>query len=79
MRQFADSIGANFIKTSAKTNYGVEQMFKDIAIKMNPELGSRTGGTSGSGASGSAAPASRARGVTIDKKPEGKAKEGGCC
>lgn len=37
-KEFARSIGALYKKTSAKTNYGVEQVFRDIATKMCPDL-----------------------------------------
>lgn len=42
VKEFASSIGALYRKTSAKTNYGVEQVFRDIATKMNPDLGNQT-------------------------------------
>ena len=35
---YADSIGALYSKTSAKTSYGVENLFLEIAKKMNPEI-----------------------------------------
>jgi small GTP-binding protein len=35
---FARSIGALYKKTSAKTNYGVEQIFRDLANKIFPEI-----------------------------------------
>lgn len=35
---FAKSIGAAYKKTSAKTNYGVEQIFRDLASKLFPEI-----------------------------------------
>lgn len=35
---FAKSIGALYKKTSAKTNYGVEQIFRDLASKIFPEV-----------------------------------------
>jgi len=34
-RAFAASVGAVFKKTSAKSNYGIEQLFKEIASKVN--------------------------------------------
>jgi small GTP-binding protein len=37
---FARSIGALYKKTSAKTNYGVEQIFRDLASKIFPEVNS---------------------------------------
>ncbi|CAG9334898.1 unnamed protein product [Blepharisma stoltei] len=37
-KEFASSIGAIYRKTSAKTNYGVEQMFRDIAAKVLPDV-----------------------------------------
>ncbi|CAG9324310.1 unnamed protein product [Blepharisma stoltei] len=33
-KSFAESIGAIYKKTSAKTRYGIEQLFKEIAIKI---------------------------------------------
>ncbi|CAG9326445.1 unnamed protein product [Blepharisma stoltei] len=39
-KDFANSIGAIYRKTSAKTNYGVEQLFRDIAAKICPDLNS---------------------------------------
>ncbi|OMJ86679.1 hypothetical protein SteCoe_11765 [Stentor coeruleus] len=36
--QFAKSIGALYKKTSAKTNVGVELMFRDLAAKMFPDV-----------------------------------------
>lgn len=38
-KAFAKSIGALYKKTSAKTNYGVEQIFRDLAAKLFPEIG----------------------------------------
>jgi small GTP-binding protein domain len=35
---FARSIGALYKKTSAKTNYGVEQIFRDLASKIFPDI-----------------------------------------
>lgn len=40
VKAFANSIGAIYRKTSAKTNYGVEQLFRDIATKICPDLNS---------------------------------------
>lgn len=37
-KDYADSIGAVYRKTSAKTSYGIEAIFRDIAMKMYPEL-----------------------------------------
>ncbi|CAG9334088.1 unnamed protein product [Blepharisma stoltei] len=37
-KAYADSIGAIFRKTSAKTCTGIDQIFKDIALKIFPEL-----------------------------------------
>jgi len=37
-QSFARSIGALYKKTSAKTNVGVEQMFRDLAGKMFPDV-----------------------------------------
>ena len=34
---FAESIGALYKKTSAKTSYGIEQIFRDLAGKLFPE------------------------------------------
>ena len=39
---FAKSIGAIYKKTSAKTNVGVEQMFRDLASKMFPDVDNYT-------------------------------------
>jgi small GTP-binding protein len=36
---FANSIGALYKKTSAKTNVGIEQMFRDLGGKLFPEFG----------------------------------------
>lgn len=35
-KQFAESIGAVYRKTSAKTSFGVDQLFMDIAAKVTP-------------------------------------------
>mmetsp|Transcript_18247 Transcript_18247/g.32740 ORF Transcript_18247/g.32740 Transcript_18247/m.32740 type:complete len:210 (-) Transcript_18247:46-675(-) len=39
-KAWAQQIGAIYRKTSAKTNYGIEQLFREIAIKLNPHLDS---------------------------------------
>jgi small GTP-binding protein len=39
---FAKSIGALYKKTSAKTNYGVEQIFRELASKIFPDIDSIT-------------------------------------
>ena len=36
--KFADSINAMYRKTSAKNNYGIEQIFKDIILSIFPEI-----------------------------------------
>ena len=35
-KQFAESIGAVYRKTSAKTSFGIDQLFMDIAAKVTP-------------------------------------------
>jgi len=35
-KQFAEQIGAVYRKTSAKTSFGVDQLFMDIAAKVTP-------------------------------------------
>lgn len=39
-KTWSQQIGAIYRKTSAKTNYGIEQLFREIAIKLNPHLDS---------------------------------------
>ena len=36
--KFAESINAVFNRTSAKSSYGIEQIFKEIVIKLFPEI-----------------------------------------
>jgi hypothetical protein len=43
-RKWAESIGAVYWKTSAKTNNGVEGLFKDIANMQDFSAGGRTNG-----------------------------------
>ena len=63
---FAKSIGAIYKKTSAKTNVGVEQMFRDLASKMFPDVDSY-------------APKHRST-VVVNKETEKNAKtKKGCC
>lgn len=47
--RYAESIGAIFIKTSAKNNYGIEKIFRDAAMKVLPELRSSLCETDDSG------------------------------
>lgn len=37
-KAYAQEIGALYRKTSAKTNFGVDQLFREIAGKINPDL-----------------------------------------
>lgn len=63
---FARSIGALYKKTSAKTNVGVEQMFRDLASKMFPDVDSYT--------------AKHRSTVVVNKETEKNAKaKKGCC
>mmetsp|Transcript_7228 Transcript_7228/g.13360 ORF Transcript_7228/g.13360 Transcript_7228/m.13360 type:complete len:211 (+) Transcript_7228:620-1252(+) len=75
-KSWAQQIGAIYRKTSAKTNYGIEQLFREIAIKLNPHLDSsqprsdpvpERGGPKG--------------GVRLDAGKSGSTsgKKGGCC
>jgi len=66
-QQYAQSIGAIFKKTSAKTNYGVEQLFKEIATKICPDIET-------------AAPQARRETVSLKKtEPSDTNKKKGCC
>ena len=38
VNNWAKSIGAAFKKTSAKTSYGVEQVFRELALKFIPDV-----------------------------------------
>lgn len=38
-KRFAESIGAIYVKTSAKTNFGLETLFNQIATRLYPNLG----------------------------------------
>lgn len=38
VQEYADLIGASFVKTSAKTNCGVEKLFNNIAKRFYPDL-----------------------------------------
>lgn len=40
-KEYAKSIGALFRKVSAKTSYGVEQMFRDLSLKLDSNLNVR--------------------------------------
>lgn len=64
---FARSIGAIYKKTSAKTNYGVEQIFRELASKIFPDVDSSV-------------PARRGT-VTVNKNANEKAAstKKGCC
>jgi len=64
---FARSIGAIYKKTSAKTNYGVEQIFRELAGKIFPDVDSSV-------------PARRGT-VTVNKNTNEKAAstKKGCC
>ena len=62
---FARSIGALYKKTSAKTSYGVEQIFRDLASKIFPEIDTVV---------------PRRQTVTVNKATAENAKEKkGCC
>jgi len=65
--QYSQSIGAIFKKTSAKTSYGVEQLFREIATKMCPDIDS--------------APPTQSRRQTVNLKeaPDSSSKKKGCC
>lgn len=74
-KTWAQQIGAIYRKTSAKTNYGIEQLFREIAIKLNPHLDS-------SAPRGEAAPErTRVTGATrLEEKQQGKpGHRKGCC
>jgi hypothetical protein len=73
-KSWAQSIGAIYRKTSAKTNYGIEQLFRDIAVKLNPHLDS-------SQPRGDAPPERRPTGgQRLEEKKSGAGgKKKGCC
>ncbi|CAG9311795.1 unnamed protein product [Blepharisma stoltei] len=76
-KEYADSIGAIFRKTSAKTKYGVDQLFKDIAYRI----------TVGSVPSSSTQQVEKPRTISIVRdnpnsqngESQGQVKKGGCC
>ncbi|CAG9322502.1 unnamed protein product [Blepharisma stoltei] len=66
-KEYSKSIGALYRKTSAKTNYGVEQVFRDIATKMCPDLEAQ-------------APAARPSGtISLQPKPTPAGGKKKCC
>ena len=67
VKEFAKQVGAIFRKTSAKTNYGVEQIFREIAVQYAPELSS------------AARDGKESRGVRLEHAKSGSAQKKGCC
>jgi small GTP-binding protein len=39
-KSWAKQVGAIYHKTSAKTNFGIEQLFREVAVRLNPALDS---------------------------------------
>ncbi|CAG9324955.1 unnamed protein product [Blepharisma stoltei] len=77
-KAYADSIGAIYRKTSAKTKYGVDQLFKDIAYKITVGSEPSNGGQQQS--------QEKPRTISIARdnpnnpsSPESTSKKGGCC
>ncbi|CAG9325554.1 unnamed protein product [Blepharisma stoltei] len=65
-KEYAKNIGALYRKTSAKTNYGVEQVFRDIATKMCPDLENQT-------------PQAKRGTIVVQPNKPASEKKKGCC
>jgi Ras-related protein Rab-22 len=62
--EFAESINAIYKKTSAKSNFGIEQLFKEILISIYPDLNQ---------------PKQAKKSVMLDSKVDKKIKKKNCC
>lgn len=77
--KYAQSIGAVYIETSAKTNKNVKETFDIIVNHMMQKYPKNTGTTSSSGENADVGASNNTVNVHAEKDPNETKKNGGCC